>query len=238
MNSLGANVFALTESTSELTLSYSGESQPPGYTQLPQNTEIQPGKYVFRDVPTSMANGTTTVIVSKDGSAPPIYTIVTNKIPMVSAHFVVIRKGPPEIEGKLLGTFEIHGKDIIFADSKPQMLSRVFTYVKGSSSIPRSLYATLGKPHRWACDLTDMKRVDERRLLCHPGPKNPVPPKYWARFTFADPVRAMWKPDKYVAEQEVEIFSDGVSFMDDCVVSLVVMLLTMEDVVEKLLVLV
>ncbi|KAH8804208.1 hypothetical protein DL96DRAFT_1631472 [Flagelloscypha sp. PMI_526] len=236
MNSLGANNYGHAGSSSELVLSYAGESQPPSYSQLPENSAVRSGTYVFRDLPTPTATMTATIIVPIDNSAPPIYNIVTKRLPMPPAHVVIIRKGPPELEGKVLATFEIQGRDMLVIDLKPHVLSKVLTYVKGVSSIPQSFYSSLRNPHRWTRDLTDMKEPKDRHLLCHPGPQNPkFPTKRWARFSLADPMLSVWKPYKYLAEHELEVFPDGAKVMDDCIISLVVLLIAREDVMAKLL---
>ncbi|KAH8804204.1 hypothetical protein DL96DRAFT_1631464 [Flagelloscypha sp. PMI_526] len=235
MNSLSANIYAHAGSSSELILSYSGESQPPSYSQLPENSAIRPGKYVFRDIPTLTATVATTAIVSKDGSAPAIYHIVTKKLPMAPTHLVTIRKGPPELEGKILATFELQGRDMVVIDSKPQVLSKVFIYVKANSNVPQSFYSNSGNRHRWTRDLTDMKKIKEGHLLCHPSPNNPkLPAIHWARFSFADAMLAAWQPTKYLAEHELEIFPEGLKFIDDCLISLVVLLVSRDDAVVKL----
>ncbi|KAH8818684.1 hypothetical protein DL96DRAFT_1621715 [Flagelloscypha sp. PMI_526] len=236
MDPSSANSYGHISSSSELILSYSGDSQPPSYSQLPENSGIQPGKYVFRDIPTLTATETTTVIVSKDGRAPPIYHFVVKKVVSVSTYLVVIRRGPPEIEGKVLATFEIHGRDMIVVESKPHVLSRTITYVKANNMGPKNFYSSLGNPHHWIRDMSDTK-IKDHRLLCLPDPWMPLrPPVHWARFYFADPMFAVWKPNKYLAEHELEVLPAGVNLIDDCLVSLVVLLLAREDVVEKLFV--
>ncbi|KAH8804211.1 hypothetical protein DL96DRAFT_1631482 [Flagelloscypha sp. PMI_526] len=232
MTSPNANLYAQSGPSSEVVLSFAGESQPPSYSQVQETSVIRPGKYVFRDIQTLTEPVTTTVVVSEEGSAPPIYHIINKKLPMISTHLVTIRKGPPEFRGKILATFELQGRDMIIVDSKTEELSKVFSYTKALSG-PESFNASLGNRHRWARDLSDHARRNERRLLCRPNP-GPRDPPAWARFSYADPMHAVWQPEMYLAEHQFEVFPEGIRFVDECLLSLVVLLLVRPEVVEKM----
>ncbi|KAH8804210.1 hypothetical protein DL96DRAFT_1631474 [Flagelloscypha sp. PMI_526] len=252
MNSLSVNTYAHAGSSSELILSYSGESEPPSYAQIPQNPHIQPGKYVLRDITTHSAAMSTTVITPKDGSSLPIFHIVSKKLPMVPTNIIFIRKGPPELNGKVLATFELEGRDMIMIDSESQVLSSAFTFAQADFGVPRSFRMNFGNVHcssllrikailkkipvqrpRWIRDSADMKKTKERpNLSCHPRSARQL--ITWARFSWADPMLAFWEPETHLEEHELEIFPEGVHVMDDCIVSLFVLLLARVDLLAKL----
>ncbi|KAH8833288.1 hypothetical protein DL96DRAFT_1585631, partial [Flagelloscypha sp. PMI_526] len=52
----------------------------------------------------------------------------------------VNRKGPPELDGKLLATFELQGRDMIMIDSKSRNISSAFTYAKANFGVSQNFY--------------------------------------------------------------------------------------------------
>ncbi|KAH8814530.1 hypothetical protein DL96DRAFT_1624059, partial [Flagelloscypha sp. PMI_526] len=207
-------------------------TQPPSYAQANRGPARRPkaGTYIFKNV-----SPTVTTIEPQSGGVP-IYSILTEKLPISKTTLITIKKGGPDMGGKVVAAFELGGRDFILIDGKQYTRSKIFTTLKvPASKLAKQLWCEYGTYRgRWTRDPENLRKDC---ILCHlkPPPTGPQTSKPFARFWFSDKLRSLFEPQKYKAEPELEIFEEGRSETDAYIIAIVLLTVDQPEVMEKLL---